>query len=101
MAVALNALFVFIYPAYYGVAIATVITYYIWYFIGMGQFRFIHIRIYDLLYLSIYTIGFFMITKMNNDILGFIVAFIYVIALSVIFYRRDIDYIMQMVRRKR
>lgn len=42
-----------------------------------------------------------MITKMNNDILGFIVAFIYVIALSVIFYRRDIDYIMQMVRRKR
>lgn len=100
VAIALNALFVFIYPAYYGVAIATVITYYIWYFIGMRQFRFIHVRISDLLYLSIYTIGFFMITKINNDIIGFVIAFLFVIVLSVLFYRRDIDYMIRLVKRK-
>lgn len=100
VAVALNALFVRFYPAFYGVAIATVIIYYIWYFIGMRQFRFIHVRVPDLLFLGIYTIGFFMITRINNDIVGFVLAFLFVVALSAIFYRKDFSYIIRLVRRK-
>lgn len=100
VAIGLNALFVYIYPAYYGVAIATVITYYIWFFIGIKQFDFMHVNIRDLLFLGIYTVGFFLITDISNDIIGFFAALVFVVLLAFVFYRKDFDYVLRMVKRK-
>lgn len=100
VAIGLNALFVFIYPAYYGVAIATVITYYIWYFIGMKQFPFMHVRIPDMLFLSIYTAGFFLITRISNDIIGFFAALLFVVILTFAFFRKDFEFMVRLVKRR-
>jgi O-antigen/teichoic acid export membrane protein len=100
VAIGLNALFVFVYPAYYGVAIATVITYYIWYFVGMKQFPFMHVRVPDLMFLGIYTVGFFLITRISNDIIGFFVSLLFVVALTFVFFRRDFNFIMRLIKRK-
>lgn len=97
VAIVLNLLFVRTYHVFYGVAIATVLTYYIWFAVGTRQFKFIHIRLMDILYLTIYTVGFFVITEIENDIVGFIVAFLFVIALSFVFYRKDMKYITKLV----
>ena len=99
-AIGLNLLFVTFYHVYYSVSIATVITYYIWFAIGTRQFKFIHIKFADVLYLSSYTIGFFAITQIKNDIIGFATAFLFVIVLSLIFYKNDLNYMISLAKRQ-
>lgn len=99
-AIALNLLFVLTCHVYYSVAIATVITYYVWLIIGIRQFSFIHIRHTDVLYLLFYTVGFFLITQIQNDVIGFATALAFVIVLSLTFYRQDTKYIIRLLKRQ-
>lgn len=89
-AIILNGCAVMLYKEYTGVAYATTITYYIWYIIGFKQFKFIKFTIRDLIYLIVYMIGFFIITKNSSAFLGMILYFVFVILLAMVFYQKDI-----------
>lgn len=58
LSIILNTIFVFAVGEFTGVAIATTITYYIWFLIGFKQFEFLRITMKDVTYLIAYTIGF-------------------------------------------
>lgn len=90
-----NALAVKLYPDYTGVAIATVVTYYFWFFLGFKQFKFLKLTIRDILYLAFYTAGFFFTTRNLNDFVGMAVYFAFIAVIALIFYR---DRVKQAVR---
>ena len=90
-AIILNAGFVFILKDYRGVAIATTITYYIWFIAGFKQFDFMKFTKNDVFYLIIYTVGFFVITKILNYFIGFFVYGIFILILAVICYRKLLE----------
>jgi len=87
VAICLNLLFVHIWPDYTGVAVATVLTYYIWFFLGARQFKFLEVGLKDIIYLSIFTFGFFSITRSLNDWIGLVVFFLFDIIIALLFYR--------------
>ena len=99
IALVLNAGFTAIYGRYTGVAIATTITYYIWFFIGLEQFRFIKLTIKDIFYLCIYTLVFFALTAIKNDIIGFFIYLFFIVALDLFFYRHSISRYIKIVQR--
>lgn len=99
IAVVLNAVAVSIYPKFTGVSIATTITYYIWFVVGIIQFKFIKLTLKDVAYLLIYTIGFFLITRNINDFIGIPVYFCFIVAIILLFYRNDIKILLKMIRR--
>ena len=90
LAIALNTIFVFFVKEFTGVAIATTITYYVWLLIGFKQFEFLHFTIKDLIYIIIYMIGFFIITKNVNDYIGIIVYASFVAILSIMCYKNEL-----------
>ena len=91
IAIILNAGFVFILKDYRGVAIATTITYYIWFITGFKQFDFMKLTKNDVFYLIIYTVGFFGITKIQNYFIGFFVYGIFILILAVACYRKLLE----------
>jgi O-antigen/teichoic acid export membrane protein len=91
LAITLNAGFVLLLKDYRGVAIATTITYYIWFIAGFKQFDFMNLTKYDILYLLIYTCGFFIITRIQNYFIGFVVYGIFILTLAVICYRKLLE----------
>lgn len=90
LSIILNTIFVFAVGEFTGVAIATTITYYIWFLIGFKQFEFLRITMKDVTYLIAYTIGFFVITKAFNDYLGFFVYFAFIAVLVMGCYKKEI-----------
>lgn len=90
LSIILNTIFVFAVGEFTGVAIATTITYYIWFLIGFKQFEFLRITVKDVTYLIAYTIGFFVITKAFNDYLGFFVYFAFIAVLVMGCYKKEI-----------
>ena len=96
-----NALAVKLYPNYMGVAIATVITYYVWFFLGFKQFKFIKLTMKDILYLGIYTTGFFIITRNLNDFIGLLVYFVFIILTAMLFYRERVKQAAIMVTKRK
>lgn len=100
VAVFLNTVFVYTYGHFTGVAIATTLTYYIWFFIGLTQFKFIKLKPKDLIYLVVYSIVFFSIIKISNDIIGFFVYLVIILALDFIIYRKEVSHYIGLVRRK-
>ena len=91
IAIILNAGFVFIFKDYRGVAIATTITYYIWFIAGFKQFDFMKLTKNDVFYLIIYTVGFFVITKIQNYFIGCFVYGILILILAVACYRKILE----------
>ncbi len=91
VALGLNAIFVSTYKNYTGVAIATSITYYLWLILGARQFRFIKFGAKDVIYLLIYLMGFLVITRLQNDILGFIVYLVFIVVLDFAIYKNDMQ----------
>ena len=91
IAIILNAGFVFILKDYRGVAIATTITYYIWFIAGFKQFDFMKLTKNDVFYLIIYTVGFFVITEIQNYFIGFFVYGIFILILAVVCYRKLLE----------
>lgn len=101
VSIALNTIFVFAMGKFTGVAIATTITYYIWFFVGFKQFDFLRITIRDCIYLIVYTIGFFVITKIFNDYVGFVIYFVFIGALAMGCYKNELMvYIENLFKRK-
>ncbi len=98
LSIILNILFVYGYGHFTGVTIATVITYYIWFFVGFFQFRFIRLHKKDLIYLIIYLITFFYVTKISNDIVGFVAYLILILILDFIVYRNEISHYIGLSR---
>lgn len=90
LSIILNTIFVFAVGEFTGVAIATTITYYIWFLIGFKQFEFLRITMKDVTYLIAYTIGFFVITKAFNDYLGFFIYFAFIAVLVMGCYKKEI-----------
>ena len=86
----LNYILIHIIRDFTAVAIATTLTYYIWFFIGFRQFKFLKITFKDMLFLLIYTINFFVITCCMNDYLGFITYFIFICILAMVFYKKEL-----------
>lgn len=86
----LNSIFIYATGHFTGVAIATTLTYYIWFIIGFRQFKFLKLKIKDVGYLVFYIIAFFVITNSLNDILGFLAYFLFIILLVFCFYKNEI-----------
>lgn len=102
IAITLNAGFVFLLKDYRGVAIATTITYYIWFIAGFKQFDFMKLARNDILYLIVYTFGFFVITRIQNYFIGFAVYGIFILLLAIICYRKLLEkYLATYLRKKR
>lgn len=100
LSIILNTIFVFAVGEFTGVAIATTITYYIWFLIGFKQFEFLRITMKDVTYLIAYTIGFFVITKAFNDYLGFFVYFAFIAVLVMGCYKKEImDYVKKILKK--
>ena len=88
VAIVLNLIAVKIYPDYTGVSIATTITYYVWFLLGFRQFKFLKLEIKDIGYLTIYTVGFFFITrKITNEFAGVGLYLVFILILVFVFYR--------------
>lgn len=88
IAVCLNLIMVKTLGQYTGIAIATVITYYIWMVIGTYQFDFIRIQVRDLLYLFFYFITYFSCIILLNDVIGFVVYAVVMAFLVFAFYKK-------------
>lgn len=87
LAILLNLAMVKIYGHYTGVAIATVIVYYCWLFLGTRQFRFLLISFKDILFLVLYTVLFICSIKfISNDYLGFVLYGIGIVIIGSICY---------------
>lgn len=89
IAVVLNACFIYIFGNYTGVALATTITYFLWFFVGAIQFKFINVKQKDIIYLLIYMAIFFFTTKYLNDYIGFALYFTLILGLNIIFYGKE------------
>lgn len=101
IAVLLNTAFTYWFGKYTGVAIATTITYFIWFFIGVVQFKFIKISAKDIIYLVIYIVIFFSITRFENDYLGFIIYLASIVTLDSVCYGKILmQYSSKLLRRK-
>ena len=44
----------------------------------------------DIIYLSVYIIGFFVITKAFNDYVGFLIYFVFIMALALGCYKKEL-----------
>ena len=97
LAIALNSFFVFTVGEFTGVAIATTITYYIWFLIGFKQFKFLRLAIKDVIYLIIYTIGFFAITRIFSDYVGILVYFVFIGTLAMCCYKKELMFYVDKV----
>ena len=101
IAVLLNTAFTYWFGKYTGVAIATTITYFIWFFIGVVQFKFIKISAKDIIYLVIYIVIFFSVTRFENDYLGFIIYLASIVTLDSVCYGKILmQYSSKLLRRK-
>lgn len=101
LSIVLNTIFVFAVGKFTGVAIATTITYYIWFLIGFKQFKLLKFTIKDFVYLIVYVIGFFVITKMFNDYVGFFVYFVFIGALAIGCYKKEVMFYVKKVFSKK
>lgn len=100
LAIVLNAIFIWIFHEYTAVAIATVITYYIWLLIGSFQFDFIEINIYDILYLICFVLCFYFITRRVNDWVGIFFFLGFDFVLANIFYKETfLKYFKRVIKR--
>ena len=68
-----------------------IITYYIWFIAGFKQFDFMKLTKNDVFYLIIYTVGFFVITEIQNYFIGFFVYGIFILILAVVCYRKLLE----------
>ena len=99
LAVALNLFMVKAYEHYTGVAIATVVVYYCWLFVGTKQFDFIKISIKDIAYLCLYTsIYIICIREINNDYLGITLYCLSMTILAVAFYGKNLGAYVKMYK---
>lgn len=87
VAVVLNLFMVNVSGVYTGVAIATVLTYYIWLIIGAFQFKFIKFNTRDIVFLAIFFISYIYCTQMLNDIVGFFVYGIVITISALVLFR--------------
>jgi|GEM_PF-2606245 len=90
IAIILNLIAANIFNNSRGIAMATIITYYIWLFLGAYQFKFIKINRTDLIFLICYICTFFLITQNLSDIWGGIVYFIVICLLAWFCYRHNL-----------
>ena len=101
VAIVLNIIFINLVGSFTGVAIATTITYYVWFFVGTKQFSFFKFELRDFGYLVTYVIGFFGMIRTLNDYVGVVVYFGFVIAIGLVFYRGILfKFIPQLIKRK-
>ena len=87
-AIILNMCFIHFIGSYAGVAIATTLTYYIWFILGFKQFSFLKLQFRDVIYLFLYTVGFFYITRNFTEFLGMIIYLVFILVLALLFYRK-------------
>lgn len=87
IAVGLNLFMVKTFGQFTGIAIATVATYYIWVVIGIYQFKFIRLKLKEIIFLIMYFITYFSCTTYLNDLIGFLVYTIIMILIVTIFYK--------------
>ncbi len=99
LSIVLDALFIKISGHFSGVAIATTITYYIWLGVGLKQFRFLKLKLADLIYLIVYIGGFFAITRNLDDYTGIVLYFLFICILSLLCYRKTISYFLTKMKR--
>lgn len=92
MSVILNSFFIMTIDDYTGVALATTIIYYIWFFLGFKQFEFLNLTIKEIFYLTVYLISFFFITKIDNYYCGFIFYMVFICLLSFGCYRKELSF---------
>lgn len=100
LAIVLNILFGLFYGHFSGIAIATSITYYVWLIVGMFQFRFIKFYVKDFVYIMLFLVSFFSITRLENDILGFFVYFVVMVLLFALVYRKNLKTYFKFFKRK-
>lgn len=100
-AVVLNTIAVHVYSGYTGVSIATTITYYIWFLLGIKQFEFLKLTFRDTGYLVIYTAGFFLLTRNVNDYLGIPVYLLFVALLIRVFYPDRVIPMLKYIKREK
>ena len=96
-----NAIAVKFYPDYTGVAIATVVTYYVWFFLGFKQFKFLKLTWKDMMYLALYTVGFFFITRNLSDFIGMAVYFCFIAVIALVFYSARVKQAIRVVTRRK
>lgn len=99
VAIVLNSIFILIMGKFIGVAIATTITYYLWLIIGSRQFEILSMTFREYLYLGVFLIGFFVITSISNDWIGILIYALFVVTTGLIFFKQDILYFFNKVRR--
>lgn len=95
IAVALNLLFIKIMNSFLGVAIATAITYYIWLFIGVTQFGFLRFDWKDYLFLILYAFEYFAVKLLVNDVLKFVVSFVFIVTLILLLYKKEFKMLLK------
>lgn len=91
LAVVLDTIAVRVLNNYIGIAIATVIIYYIWLVVGAFQFKFIKIKLRDVLYLLLFVAVFLIFVNcISNDFVGFFAYFIVIALLDLVFYGKNL-----------
>lgn len=99
IAILLNSTAIYFYHHFTAVAIATTVTYYIWFFLGIRQFEFLKLSFGDIVYLLIYSIGFFMITHHFDGFVGMFVYLVFIIVITFLFYRNNLKILAKYVKK--
>ena len=100
ISIILNSIVIKVSTNYISIAIATAVTYYIWLIIGSFQFKSLRLDFKDYIYLILYVIGFFVITKISNDYIGIGVYFIAIAVLAFTIYNKTVKYIYCLLKDK-
>ena len=99
-AIILNLLAVHFIDDFTGVAVATTITYYVWFFVGTKQFDYFKLTVGDIAFLCVYIAGLLLITRSCNDFVGIIVYLIFDVVLAFICYGKNFKDYLKLYRQQ-
>ena len=98
--VVLNAAFVFADRNYLAITAATTICYYIWYIISARHFEGLHVKLKDVIYLIGFLLIYFLITRITNVILGFVLYAVVIGVWSFAIYHKSLMLLIRMSLKK-
>lgn len=98
--VVLNAAFVFVDRNYLAITAATTICYYIWYFFSARHFEGLHVKLKDVIYLIGFLLIYFLITRITNVILGFVLYAVVIGVWSFAIYHKSLMLLIRMSLKK-
>jgi hypothetical protein len=89
ISIILNTLAILIHKSNLSIAIATTISFYVWYFYSSRDFPILRVDIKEIIYLVIFLVTFFVTTNFTNRLTGLVIYFSIIMTSIYVFYKKE------------